>query len=76
MDSRGTTFHTIVSDPGQAPALLAFEDWCLENLPPPGDEWSRFDHDVLDPFGRPVGRRIVLVFSDATHARRFRDRWL
>lgn len=75
LDSRATIFDTVLSDPEQGPAFVAFEYWCLSNLPPQGNEWSRTEHDLTDQHGRTVGRRIVMVFSDATHARRFSDQW-
>lgn len=79
LDARHTTFEAHVSGPAERELLASFERWCSESMPPHGEHWARFDHDVprKGPEGseRPAAKRILLVFGDERLARRFFSVW-
>lgn len=76
LDERGTIFEARIATPEDQAALAAFDAWCSEWLPPPGEQWSRSeieDHAAWPPHAR--SRRVLVVFGDDALARRFRGVW-
>lgn len=86
LDERGAIFEARIDTPEEQAAAIAFEDWCSQWLPPPGEHWSRLERSDLEsrpmPLSAPVpleneaaSRRLLIVFGDHSLARRFRDAW-
>lgn len=74
LDERGTIFEALVATPQEESACAAFDAWCSEWLPAPGEHWSRSE---IEGGGAAHARcrRLVVVFGDDALARRFRSVW-
>lgn len=79
LDGRGNVFQASVAAAEEQAACEAFDQWCADNLPTPGELWSRIEVERAQPVHRrePVrpGRRLLVLFSDESLARRFRGAW-